>query len=162
MDDLTTQVWRLTGVTGSDPGLMRFEDGTVTLHLADDDDELTRAFSVPVTEIGDVNWPRLPLSGGCTFVVEGKKYRLSFRKPQNTRPLAASAGAAVGAMSIIGGRRAGKAWKSVLSNRSRRLSSPRRPLAPRGFAFGGTWRAATRRSVSQHRTATAPGSCRCR
>lgn len=69
MEDLTTEIWRLSGMTGSDPGMMSIEGGVV-----------------------------------------------SFLQPQNTRPLAASYGAAAGVASISGGRKAGKAWKALLAS----------------------------------------------
>lgn len=114
MEDLTTEVWRLSGVTGSDPGMMSLENGIVSLDISDANDNMVRAFSVPVDQVRDVNWPKLQMSGGCNFVVNDEKYRLSFLKPQNTRPLAASYGAAAGVASISGGRKAGKAWKAIL------------------------------------------------
>lgn len=114
MENMTTEVWLLSGITGSDPGLMTLDDGVVTMQIADESDELRTTFSVPLDQVQDVNWPKLQMSGGCNFVVNGEKYRLSFLKPQNTRPLAATAGAAAGLASISGGRKSGKAWRAVL------------------------------------------------
>ncbi|MFK7917948.1 MAG: hypothetical protein AB8G14_07715 [Ilumatobacter sp.] len=115
MDDMTTEVWRLSGATGSTPGLMFMQGQMVTLQLeVAESDDLRSVFSVPLESIADVNWPKLQMSGGCNFVVNGEKYRLSFLKPQNSRPLAATAGAAAGLASISGGRKAGKAWRAIL------------------------------------------------
>lgn len=113
---MTTEVWRLDGLTGSTPGLLHHEGGRVRLELLDDDtDRLRPVFSAPLAAVSDVRWPRLQMSAGCSFVVDGEKYRISFLRPQNTRPLAADAyGAVAGVASIGGGREAGKAWRTLL------------------------------------------------
>jgi len=91
---------------------MIFDGSVVELQLADKSDNLETAFRVPITEVGDVNFPKLQMSGGCSLHVNGEKYRLSFLRPQNTRiPIGGAIG---GVASISGGRKAGKAWKEVL------------------------------------------------
>lgn len=111
-----TEVWRLKGLTGSTPGLLHHESGRVRLELLDDDDRLREVFAVPLAAIEQVNWPKLQMSAGCSFVVSGEKYRISFLQPQNTRPFAASAYSAMeGVASISGGREAGKAWRALLA-----------------------------------------------
>lgn len=114
--ELSTEVWRLKGATGSTPGMLHLSDGNVRLELADDDDQVRPVFTVPVASISEVKWPKLQMSGGCSFEVNGEKYRISFLKPQNARPVATSAFSAVaGVASISGGRSAGKAWKAALA-----------------------------------------------
>ncbi len=116
--NLTSEVWRLHGVVGSEPGLLVLhDDGEVELHLEGDDGAPRSVFRTPAAAISDVKWPKTQFSGGCSFVVDGEKYRLSFLQPQNTRVFATSAlGAAQGLGSISGGRKAGKAWKSALGS----------------------------------------------
>lgn len=116
---MITEVWRLHGMIGSEPGLLHHHpDGTVELQL-DDGDALQSMFRTALTGIGEVRWPRTQFSGGCSFVVDGEKYRLSFLQPQNTRPLSSGAYSATqGLGSIAGGRKAGKAWKAILADAS--------------------------------------------
>jgi len=108
-----TEVWLLKGVTGSSPAVMTHNDGRVTMEMVDIDNErLDDKFNVAVGEITEINWPKLQMSGGCTFQVAGDKYRISFLRPQNTR--IPKFGAVTGLASISGGRKAGKAWKEIL------------------------------------------------
>ena len=114
MENMTSEVWRLSGVTGSSPGVLTLEDGVVSLQIEDSNESLQQQFSVSLDQISSVKWPKLQMSGGCSFEVGGEKYRISFLQPQNTRPLASTYSAAAGVASISGGRSAGKAWKAVL------------------------------------------------
>lgn len=114
MDTFDSVVWRLHGVTGSEPGWMAYDNGTVALTLEDGSDSPQEVFVVPVNEIQDVKFPVSQMSGGCNFVVAGEKYRLSFVQPQNTQ-LPGAYGAIKGVGSIRSARKAGKTWKSILS-----------------------------------------------
>ena len=114
MENMTSEVWRLTGVTGSSPGVLTLEDGVVSLLVEDSNENLQQQFSLPIDQVSAVKWPKLQMSGGCSLEVGGEKYRISFLQPQNTRPLASSYSAVAGVASISGGRSAGKAWKAVL------------------------------------------------
>ncbi len=113
-DQTKSKVWILSGVTGSDPALLSHEGGYVTLSRFNDDDQPVPAFSVQVAEVSDVKFPAYQFSGGCTFVAEGQKYRISFVQPQNTK-LPTYYDQFTGAASIGTGRKAGKAWKKTLS-----------------------------------------------
>jgi len=113
MENLTTEVWLLSGVTGSERALMAHQDGRVMLQMIDEEAEgFVDRFDVALAEIADVKWPKMQMSGGCTFVVDDTKFRVSFMRPQNTR--SGFIGDAQGVASISGGRKAGKAWKAIL------------------------------------------------
>lgn len=113
---LVSEVWRLKGATGSMPGMLHLEQGNVRLELLDDDDQVRTVFAVPLASVDKVKWPKLQMSGGCSFQVNDEKYRMSFVQPQNTRGFAVAAPSAVaGIASISGGRAAGKQWKAILS-----------------------------------------------
>lgn len=115
MEELSSEVWRLSGVTGSTPGMMRLSGGTVHLELLNDDDSVRPVFAVALGDITAVKWPKLQMSGGCSFEVGGERYRISFVQPQNTRKFAVVAPSAIaGVASISGGRAAGKSWRAVL------------------------------------------------
>lgn len=114
---LSTEVWRLKGATGSTPGMLHLTDGNVRLELLGDDDKVRPVFTVPVASISEVKWPKLQMSGGCSFEVNGEKFRISFLRPQNTRAFSTAAPSAIaGVASISGGRSAGKAWKAALAS----------------------------------------------
>ena len=113
MEATVSEVWRLHGVTGSEPGFMTHDNGVVSLQLEDDDGNPHVIFETDVSNVSDVKFPVVQMSGGCSFVVHDEKYRISFVRPQNTRAPHAG-GAIAGVASISGGRKAGKAWKSLL------------------------------------------------
>ncbi len=113
MESLASEVWLLEGLTGSKPGMLTHENGTVVLQLVNDNDQLYESLRTPISAIADVKFPKLQMSGGCSFTVGDRKLRLSFLQPQNTRSPFAD-GAIQGVASIGGGRKAGKAWKALL------------------------------------------------
>ena len=113
MENLTTEVWILSGVTGSEPALLAHQDGRIIMQMIDNDAEaFVDHFNVALDEVTDVNWPKMQMSGGCNFEVANEKYRISFLRPQNTR--IGWVGDVAGVASISGGRKAGKAWKAIL------------------------------------------------
>lgn len=101
-------------MTGSEPGHMSYENGMVRLQLEDDDGNPSVAFETEIANVANVKFPAVQMSGGCSFVVDGEKYRISFLQPQNTR-MPHAGGAIAGVASISGGRKAGKAWKALLT-----------------------------------------------
>lgn len=113
MEPLASEVWLLEGLTGSTPGLLTHENGTVVLQLVNDNDQLYESMRTPLAAISDVKFPKLQMSGGCSMTVGDRKLRISFVQPQNTRSPFAD-GAIAGVASISGGRQAGKAWKALL------------------------------------------------
>ncbi len=62
-------------------------------------------FDVPLPEVSDVVFPWYYFGGGVKFIIGATSYRLSFVEPNDT-------------LAIGEGRRAGKAWKSVLVART--------------------------------------------
>jgi len=109
-----SKVWILSGVTGSEPALLSHEAGQVTLSTFNADDEPVPSFAVQTAEISDVKFPAYQFSGGCSFVVNDQKYRISFLQPQNTKM--PNYYSQLSGVSEIGtGRKAGKAWKKILS-----------------------------------------------
>jgi hypothetical protein len=113
-DQTLSKVWILSGVTGSQPALLSHEAGQVTLSTFSDEDEPVQSFSVKTADISDVKFPAYQLSGGCSFVANSQKYRISFLQPQNTK-LPTYFNELSGVAEIGSGRKAGKAWKKILS-----------------------------------------------
>ncbi len=121
-DVLCTPAWLLVGMTRSVPGILELADG----HLAFTTEE-GRVFDVPLSEVSNVNFPWYYFGGGVKFNIAADKHRLSFVRPNDAsdipdRLLAGTESGAPAALLTAGrkvsdigeGRRAGKAWKSVL------------------------------------------------
>lgn len=111
---LYTQAWLLIGITRSTPGVLESADGRLLYTT-----EEKRVFDVPLAEVTDVDFPWYYFGGGVKFKIGTESYRLSFvqlddgsgEAPYKTEFGNADAFFAAG---IFGGRRAGRAWKSVL------------------------------------------------
>ncbi len=123
---LRTPAWLLIGITGSRPGVLEYVDG----HLAYTDED-GRVFDVPLAEVSDIKFPWYYFTGGVKFTVAGHQYRLSFVRPNDAgdipgrlladTPVGAPFALLTGGRKVrdIGeGRRAGKAWKAVLTGRA--------------------------------------------
>ncbi len=80
----------------------------------------------------EVNWPKLQMSGGAHFTIDGSKYRIAFVRPNGASDaalrgavhLGGALGGGAGIIeigrlvgSIKEGREAGKQWKAYLSRR---------------------------------------------
>jgi hypothetical protein len=99
---MLTRVWRLSGLTGSEPGDLELNNGRLTFTPH----ELgTPGFDVPFAEVNDVNFPWHYLGGGFKMRIGGEQYRFSFVEPHNE------------AADISGGRAKGKTWKKLLLNK---------------------------------------------
>jgi len=109
-DSLRTSAWLLTGLTGSRPGTLEYADG----RLVFESDERV-VFDVALTELSRVRFPWYYFSGGVKFTIGQEHYRLSFVRPNH------APGGSV--LDISEGRRAGKAWKSILLGQPRAGSS---------------------------------------
>ncbi|MBK9155692.1 MAG: hypothetical protein IPM25_16035 [Chloracidobacterium sp.] len=100
MTSISTPVWRLTGLRGSEPGTLQLSDGR--LKYTPDDGP---GFDVPMEEISGVNFPWYYFSGGFKLRVRGEEYRFSFVEPHNEYA------------DIKSGRSLGKQWKAALGQR---------------------------------------------
>lgn len=125
-DALCTPAWLLVGMTGSVPGILELADGRLGFTT-----EEGRAFDVPLSEVNNVNFPWYYFGGGVKFNIAADKYRLSFVRPNDASDipgrllahteLGAPAGLLTAGRKVLDigeGRRAGKAWKTVLMTRT--------------------------------------------
>ncbi len=125
-DALCTPAWLLVGITGSVPGVLELADG----HLAFTTEE-ERVFDVPLSKVSAVKFPWYYFGGGVKFSIGADRYRLSFVRPNDASDIpgrllartefggpAALLTAGRKVLDIGEGRRAGKAWKSVLAART--------------------------------------------
>ena len=95
-----TQIWRLSGLTGSEPGHLELRAGRLIYTPID---EARPGFDVPLAEVAEVNFPWHYFGGGFKVRIRGEQYRFSFVEPHNEY-------ADIGA-----GRETGKAWKRILA-----------------------------------------------
>lgn len=122
-DAFRTPAWLLIGLTRSVPGVLEFADGRLAYSI-----EAGRVFDVPLSEVTGIKFPWYYFSGGVKFTVGSEAYRLSFVRPNDAsdvpgRLLAGSEAGGPLALLTAGrkvadigeGRRAGKAWKRILT-----------------------------------------------
>ena len=95
-------VWRLSGMTGSEAGHLKFQHGRLSYAPVEAGKP---GFDVPLTQIHDINFPWHYFSGGFKMRIGGVQYRFSFVEPHNET-------ADIGI-----GRETGKAWKKLLLNK---------------------------------------------
>ena len=80
--ELVSKVWQLFGLVGRViPGLLMWKNGQVTFLTEDG-----MQFNVPLAEVKNIKWPFLRMGLGFDAVVNGKKYKLSFTKPNPSAP----------------------------------------------------------------------------
>lgn len=94
-----TQVWRLSGLTGSEPGHLELRGGRF---IYSPSDESRPGFDVPLPEVTDINFPWHYFGGGFKMRIGGEQFRFSFVEPHNDFA------------DISGGRVVGRAWKKLL------------------------------------------------
>jgi hypothetical protein len=94
-----TPVWRLSGLTGSEPGHLEFRGGRLIYTPLDN---VLHGFSVTFEEVTDVSFPWHYFGGGFKMRIGGEQFRFSFVEPHNE------------SADIGSGREAGKAWKKIL------------------------------------------------
>jgi len=100
MTSISTRVWRLTGLRGSEPGTLNLSKGR--LKYTPDDGP---GFDVPFEEISGVKFPWYYFNGGFKLRVRGEEFRFSLVEPHNE-------------FADIGtGRALGKQWKEALGGR---------------------------------------------
>ena len=75
--ELVSKVWQLSGLIGSViPGILIWNEGQVAFITQEG-----IQFNLPLAEIKDVKYPFLRMGLGFDAVVNGKKYKFSFSKP---------------------------------------------------------------------------------
>ena len=94
-----TQVWRLSGLTGSEAGRLELRSGRLIYKPID---ERLPGFDVPISEVTNITFPWHYFSGGFKMRIDGQEFRFSFVEPHND------------VADISGGREEGTAWKKVL------------------------------------------------
>lgn len=100
MTSISTPVWRLTGLRGSEPGTLELSHGRLR-YIPDDGP----GFDVPIEEISGVSFPWYYFSGGFKLRVRGDEYRFSLVEPHNDFA------------DIRTGRATGERWKDALGRR---------------------------------------------
>ena len=119
-DSLRTPAWLLIGLFGNRPGVLELANGRLAFIT-----EEGRLFDAPLGEVTAITFPWYYFSGGMKLTVAGKRYRLSFVKPNGAEDVPGQVMARVGSpmglrlagqkLADIGtGRKAGKAWKTAL------------------------------------------------
>ncbi len=121
-DALCTPAWLLVGITGSVPGVLELAAERLAFTT-----EEGRVFDAPLSELKVVNFPWYYFGGGAKFKIGAESYRLSFVRPNDAGDIPAhllartgfgGGGAFLKVLDIGEGRRAGKAWKSILAART--------------------------------------------
>ena len=80
--ELVSKVWQLFGLVGRViPGLLMWKNGQVTFLTEDG-----MQFNVPLAEVKNIKWPFLRMGLGFDAVVNEKKYKFSFTKPNPSAP----------------------------------------------------------------------------
>jgi len=83
MDErLVSKVWHIPSLVGNAvPGVLIWDKGKIIFIT-----EEGIQFNEPLTEIKDIKWPFLRMGFGFNAVVNGKKYKFSFSKPNHSSP----------------------------------------------------------------------------
>ncbi len=80
--EIISKVWQISGLIGSViPGLLIYKNEEVSFLAYNE-----MQFKVPLEEIKNVKWPFLRMGLGFDAVVNGKKYKFSFTKPNPSAP----------------------------------------------------------------------------
>lgn len=79
---LVSKVWQLSGLIGTvTPGLLTWNEGQIAFITQEG-----VQFNLPLAEVKEVKWPFLRMGLGFDAVVNGKKYKFSFSKPNPSAP----------------------------------------------------------------------------
>ena len=79
---LVSKVWQISSLIGRViPGILTWNQGQVAFITQEG-----VQFNVPLAEVKDVKWPFLRMGLGFDAVVNGKKFKLSFSKPNPSAP----------------------------------------------------------------------------
>ena len=80
--ELISKVWQLFGLVGRViPGLLIWNNGRITFITEDG-----VQFNESLAEVKNIKWPFLRMGLGFDAVVNGKKYKFSFTKPNPSAP----------------------------------------------------------------------------
>ncbi|MFN2440579.1 MAG: hypothetical protein ABR503_15345 [Chitinophagaceae bacterium] len=80
--ELISKVWQFSSLIGRvTPGVLTFNKGQVSFITEDG-----IQFNVPLAEVKNVRYPFLRIGLGFDAVVNGKKYKFSFTKPNPSAP----------------------------------------------------------------------------
>ena len=107
MNDMQTPVWELTGMTGTEPGLLKLSKEVLSFETAQG-----VRFTCPVTQLADVKWPWYSFHCALNLNANGAKYRLSFARPNGAAAAWRPASAAQGVLDLSGASKTGKAWRA--------------------------------------------------
>lgn len=101
---LQSQVWLLSGMTASAPGILQLADGRIAFATSEG-----AVFDVALSAVTGVEFPWYYFGGGMKLKIGAESYRFSFMLPGNM-------GGGIG--DIGPGRRIGKEWKAALTLRA--------------------------------------------
>lgn len=96
-NNLSTDAWLLSGLTGRIPGILQLLNGRITFIAAE-----KSFFDVPLDEVQEINFPWHYFGGGMKFRIGAESYRFSFTEPGEQG-------------SIVDARERGKLWKALLT-----------------------------------------------
>ncbi|MGB3544071.1 hypothetical protein [Rubrivirga sp.] len=102
--------WQMIGATQTKPGYLTLHDGVLTFEV-----EGEKVFGVHLHQVEDVVFPWYYFSGGVKLRVKKNDYRISFTKPNGAMDPDDRSAGLESVKSIGSGRKAGKAWKEVLT-----------------------------------------------
>lgn len=101
-DSLEDRVWLLSGLTGSECGVLRLKNERLRFVS----DEGRQVFDAALSEVNEIKFPWLYLGVGATLKIGSEKFRLSFVQPGNT--------AGGEEVDIMDARARGKIWQAAL------------------------------------------------
>lgn len=105
-----TPAWLLIGATRSEPGVLTLDGGRLRYRTS-----AGTLFDVALVDVTDVAFPWYYFSGGVTLTAQSHAVRLSFLRPNDGEAVPHEwLQVPAGGTGLMGGRRAGKAWKAIL------------------------------------------------
>ncbi len=82
IQEMVSRVWQIHGLVGQvTPGVLTWSNGRVVFVTAEG-----IQFNEPLPSLMDIKWPFLRMGLGFDAVVNGKKYKFSFTKPNPSAP----------------------------------------------------------------------------
>ena len=123
-EQFISKIWQISGLVGSAvPGILLWKNKEVAFIT-----EKGIIFNVPISEIKEISWPFLRMGLGFNAVINGKKFKFSFAKPNPSAPdikytagipfpkvfFAAQSFDDLSLRNLKADREASKAWKKIL------------------------------------------------